>query len=686
MFEAINEKLKTRSGKAYLILWLVYWAGTLIFYLMNTGAVLGDPQERAAWVPFLYAGVIICIILGAFLCLRLFAFHKRPVSEEEKRERKKLKVWHVLLMIGMAAFWFLSAEMINNTDGLPVMEPKYVLANIAGYLIMEIIVFLLLNSVKLSLCILSGFLAYMDLVFYFVYLFRGEPFQLIDILSAATGFEVAGNYEFTLSIWPVVMTTMTLVICGVIFALKDGCLFRKTAGKIIMRVAAAALIIGGFFFFQRGTWNTDLGIVTDLWAPKKTYTKVGTNLGFFCVAKFMRNDPPDGYTIEKVEEIIENSLAEESPEKTEEIMPANIIVVMNESWADYRNNGDFETNIEVMPYYDSLSENTVKGINYVCISGGGTAKTEYEFLTGNSVKQYPGLVPYVNFYTHDQYSLVSTLKSQGYYTVAIHPNKGTNWNRDKAYKLLGFDEFLTINDFEDPLLIRGMVSDLSDYEKIIEVIKNKEDPDDQLFVFDVTMQNHGGYATDNYPLSVDIEGCDDEEAKRYLSLLKASDDALEYLVEELKTIEEPTMLLMFGDHYPDITGMEEFLSGTKKDELEVYEKSGYYATPFFVWTNYDSEEETGLVTSASFLNLQILERTGLSLTPFDEYREKLNAEIMAYDHLGYVDADKNFIPWSDAPEKINNLIWEYECLQYNALVETSNRKDSFFSFTNTEES
>ena len=56
------------------------------------------------------------------------------------------------------------------------------------------------------------------------------------------------------------------------------------------------------------------------------------------------------------------------------------------------------------------------------------------------------MVPYVSYYTHDQYSLVSTLEAQGYASVAMHPNKGSNWKRTSAYRFLGFDTFYTVDD------------------------------------------------------------------------------------------------------------------------------------------------------------------------------------------------------------------------------------------------
>ena len=89
-------------------------------------------------------------------------------------------------------------------------------------------------------------------------------------------------------------------------------------------------------------------------------------------------------------------------------------------------------------FFRKLKKNTIKGYTYSSVFGGNTANSEYEFLTGNSVKRFPGMVPYVSYFTHDQYSLVTTLQEQGYRALAIHPYKASNWNRPSAYQLMHF--------------------------------------------------------------------------------------------------------------------------------------------------------------------------------------------------------------------------------------------------------
>lgn len=95
-------------------------------------------------------------------------------------------------------------------------------------------------------------------------------------------------------------------------------------------------------------------------------------------------------------------------------------------------------------------------------------------LTGNSCKRFPGMVPYVSYFTHSQYSLVTTLKDQGYQAIAMHPNKATNWKRSTAYRFLDFDDF--ISSISSPIRPSGTaawISDQANYEKI-KTYENKE--------------------------------------------------------------------------------------------------------------------------------------------------------------------------------------------------------------------
>ena len=452
------------------------------------------------------------------------------------------------------------------------------------------------------------------------------------------------------------------------------------------------LCIGIFYLlYMFLNWNAQFGVISDLWNPAKTYREYGTTVGFMAVAKYMRLTPPEGYSAEEVERIIREAEQKNEGEGEETVMdsgqpktvPLNIIAVMNESWFDYRTVGDPMVSRNYMPFLDSLTENIIKGHTLTCTKGGGTAKTEYEFLTGNSCKRFPGMVPYVSYFTHSQYSIVSTLKDQGYQAVAMHPNKATNWKRTTAYRFLDFDDFIAIDRFSpDAETYRNMVSDRANYEEIIRQYEKKE-KGQPWFLFDITMQNHSGYTNSQFQATIRCEGYESSEADQYFSLLKLSDDAIRYLITYFQQVEEPTMIVMFGDHSPKLPDdFESWIAGGEYDSLSIEEQEKFYGTPFFIWTNYEMESREDVWTSTNYLSSAVLELAGLEMTPYNQYLLGLAKELPALNHLGYMDAAGIWHRWENADSRTLELVREYECLQYNELKDAKNRADEFFRVSN----
>ncbi len=126
----------------------------------------------------------------------------------------------------------------------------------------------------------------------------------------------------------------------------------------------------------------------------------------------------------------------------------------------------------------------------------------------------------------------------GYETTAIHPNLASNWNRDDIYEQIGFDTFYSVESFSDAPTLHNGVTNRATYDKVIEVLNSSETPQ---FIFDVTMQGHSNYDVGNIPdnlkLNYKPEGISDtdsiDQLNEYLSCVQASDEDLQYLVEEL---------------------------------------------------------------------------------------------------------------------------------------------------------
>lgn len=300
----------------------------------------------------------------------------------------------------------------------------------------------------------------------------------------------------------------------------------------------------------------------------------------------------------------ENQMTEEYP---------NIIVIMNESFAVLPETYGFATAEDGMPFIHSLTENTIKGNVLTSVFGGSTANTEYEFLTGNTMAFLSeGNVPYVQFVKSKQESLVHDLNALSYQTIAFHPCAAGNYNRNKVYPLLGFEKFITE---EDELLhtenLRTYMSDQADFLNLIDIYE-KRDRTRPFFLFNVTMQNHGGYS--HYKSEVDVtvipesESLHSAQLLEYLSLIRATDSAFQTLVEYFEKEDARTMILMFGDHQPGLdAGIYDAMLQIGEPALSERSELSYI-TPFVLWANYDLESEDNILTSPNYLRTMLLEQ------------------------------------------------------------------------------
>ncbi|MFR3451030.1 MAG: LTA synthase family protein [Collinsella sp.] len=219
----------------------------------------------------------------------------------------------------------------------------------------------------------------------------------------------------------------------------------------------------------------------------------------------------------------EAQLAEEKP---------TVIAIMNETFSDLSIYQNMHAGYNGPQFFKNLPDALSRGTLYVSAYGGGTCNTEFEFLTGNSMSYLgSGVYPYTIYDLLDTKNLAEQFKDLGYTTTAMHPNHGTNWNRENVYSGFGFDRFMTINDFQDAEKLRGMVSDAATYDKILEMLESDSAPQ---FIFDVTMQNHSGYDTGLLPPdklnNYLIDGAVNNEVNEYLSLIEESDRALKDFV------------------------------------------------------------------------------------------------------------------------------------------------------------
>ena len=516
----------------------------------------------------------------------------------------------------------------------------------------------------LSLMLLAG-------INYFVYMFRGNEFIFSDIRSVSTGLSVAGNYEFILDERAVYVVLLSTIYIS--FIRKCNVSFEKH--KIWMRAICISLVLAGSFYLANATQS----IVTETWEQKGSYRN-GYVLNFLLSIRDYFVQPPEGYSKEAVEALETMYVVEE--EGTEE--KPTIIAIMSESYADLTTIGAFATNEEVTPYFDSLQENIIRGYALSSVFGAKTSNCEWEFMTGNSMAFLPsGSVVYQQYISEEPTSLVSDLKNYGYTCVAMHPYYETGWSRNLVYPDLGFDEMYFINHFNEDALIRKYISDQEFYEKIIERYESKA-KNENLFIMGISMQNHGGYTEkyDNFTEKFRVLAGNYPDANQYLSLLNESDKALEYLIHYFENVEEPVEIVFFGDHQPSLkTDFYKRLNGKGLSGLNVTELQNLYKVPFFIWTNYESEEEEIPITSLNYLSTLALERAGLPLPPYNQFLKNMMEYVPAINSRGFYSASEGKFKYlSEAEGEEAEWIHQYEILQYNNMFDWEGQSKLFFPY------
>ena len=502
---------------------------------------------------------------------------------------------------------------------------------------------------------------------YFVSLYRGTPVLPWDLTALETAAAVSGSYTYVPTEPMLVGAVLVLVLIWVLrkeFRKGRFLMDRHTAPVRLGCLAVGVACLGVAVAPER---LEELGVQTDVWDQTGAYRTSGAVAAFLCNLEFLEVDEPEDLSPQRLSWIMDQV---EVPEETAvSVDHPNIVAIMNESWADFEEFGNLSLTESVTDYIRSL-DNAIWGHTYTSVFGAGTSASEFEFLTGNSMAFLPsGSIPYQQYILDDSPSLASLLKEEGYRTLAFHPGERTSWQRNQAYPRLGFDAFKCGEDMDvEQTFEHGYVSDRSDFEQIIWEFEHKE-AGEPLFLFNVTIQNHGSYTVEDYPAQVQLT---DEPGKypmaeQYLTLVNKTDEAFAMLVDYFSQQEEPTILLMFGDHQPSVE--QEFLDkayGVAQADMTMEQYMDKYRTPFVIWANYPLEEEGPEETSLNFLGQYLLRYAGIEPDPYGQFLWSFQQTIPALTFVGYTDGLGN--AYSHLEDTVyTGKIEDYQRLQYVRL-------------------
>lgn len=589
-----------------------------------------------------------------------------------------------------------------SLSGVAGLEEGFFLLNALIYLFAHLVLYLVVRNTRIACLLVLLVVVGFSIANHYVIAFTGIPITFGDLMSVGVGMAVAGGYTYTLDPAVVACLIAAFVYAALLIAIpcsKIQVSFRSNQMALAL-VAVAAVGMGAYLYGDEDAWSR---IDTHEWNPAYPYLHYGFAASLASDVASASTVEADGYDSDALWQTDESSgvtqvnvghgyvtEADGAPayrEATEE--SPNIMVVMNESFSDLTSYLEgYETSTDPMPFVRSLmqQENVISGTCAVSSDmGTGTANSEFEFLTGNSMAYFRGNTPYVQFIDTETPSLASELAGRGYRTQAMHAYERAGYNRVKVYDRFGFQQYKGIEDFDvDIDVARGYPTDETNYRQLIKDFEENRGGAPQ-FLFNITMQNHGGYYASDYewPVRVHevapVESYDDSVIA-YESSVRMADDALRQLISYLETVDEPTVLLFFGDHEPRLSN--EFYSSWFTDEngLDLETTAQLHKTPFFIWGNYDLNTDAaakGSTVSLNYLSTVLFQAAGIKLSPYQEYLADLRMEHPVITARYFTDAFGSKI--GSTPTAFTDSIREYQWLQYNCVFDRAHRIPGFYS-------
>ena len=94
-----------------------------------------------------------------------------------------------------------------------------------------------------------------------------------------------------------------------------------------------------------------------------------------------------------------------------------------------------------------------------------------------------------------------------------------------------------------------------------------------------------------------------------------------------------------------------------------------YAVPFFLWANYDIEEQRDVVISPNYLGMLTAQAAGLPLTGFQNFLSQMYEVLPAITPVGFVTADGQFLEEEELNQEQQDWLDTYEILNYCGLMD-----------------
>ena len=516
-----------------------------------------------------------------------------------KRTRLRMTGWLTALMIflisGFITLFTVWIQPGSFLDSLRTFyhQPRLIALNWFPALVFTAICYFVTKNVFYGGAAAGGVMSVMSYINLLKIEGREDPLLPSDITLIREAINAVSEYQLYMH-WDKVIVIAVLVA----FALVLGYFIKSASFRLSWRLGCAAMTLVVFFgavqFIYRDKDLYNSFKVPYAYNIPSVFNTLGFNYCFLYNYDLYPVDRPDGYSSTEVEDWIR---AETDGYTSPEVKP-NVIMVMCEAFTDLSNEAMFAYDDENNPLRDyytvANSDRAISGHIVVSNYGAGTANTEFNVLTGMQTNMIgEGTTSSFRVIRKETNSIASLLAADGYNTFFMHPGESWFYNRTSVYNRLGIADQVFVDAFDASDYKGTMISDAAFLDELKADLQTRlVEAEAPLFAYTVTIQNHQAYGYSKYPekpdpipLRVDVSDATMETLSVYMEGIRDSSAMLLALTEYLDAIDEPTVLVFFGDHRPNIgaadaeLGLSFNLNDTVENTIDTY------CAPYVIWSN-----------------------------------------------------------------------------------------------------
>ena len=382
---------------------------------------------------------------------------------------------------------------------------------------------------------------------------------------------------------------------------------------------------------------------------------------------------PEGYSKERVDEIMKKyeAIAKvmNAQAKYDSFEDISLVYILSESLSNPQRVNGVEIETNPLPFISDPKGKVFQGLMVPPVYGGTTSNTEFEILTGLSMKYLASrsIVPYKSIIPEFESfpSIVSSYKKNNQVSeaIALHAYTDRLFRRREVFETFGFDAAYFNKEMvnQDKLGDSSYISDEATYKELLDYL----DSDRNQFMHVITMQNHSPFG-DKYDTTypgISVPNDPDLQAKlgAYVQGIHYSDQAIKGLINEIMTLDKKVVVVYYGDHLP---GLYNTLLTENTDPFDLYQ------TDFFITKNFDLDHDITAINAtvnASSIGALAHFAAGVKMNPLHVLNIAMNQEALGGTAQHYR-VDGKTVEYDDLSQDAKDIIEEYTMIQYDLLV------------------